>query len=415
MKETIKNVLNNQVVVWTTALIIGCVIGYMGNGWISDAMTFIATVFTRLFQFLAVPTIAISVITTLATLSGEKRTGKIFLRTITFTILTTLCAAAVGLVLYLLIQPENLPKEIILGTSSKEELMAGSAVETSYMDHILSVIPSNMIQPFLSGNVLSILLVSLAIGLGISSLRRQPESKGIEMLLEIIQGLQSLLFCLIRALIKVLPIGIVGFAAQLGSQVEGGVIIGSLGSYTLVIIAANLIQFFVVLPLFLLLGGLNPLKVLRGMSRALMMAFFTKSSAATLPVTIRCSEEQVGVRAEVARFVLPICCTVNMNGCATFILVTSMFIMQNGGTVLDAGGMLSWLLISTISAIGNAGVPMGCYFLTLSLMAGMNAPAIGILGIILPIYTIIDMVETAENVWSDSCVAALTNKTLGKE
>ena len=82
--------------------------------------------------------------------------------------------------------------------------------------------------------------------------------------------------------------------------------------------------------------------------------------------------------------------------------------MQNGGIQLSLASMFLWLFISVISAVGNAGVPMGCYFLTLSLMSGTGAP-IGIMGIILPIYTIIDMIETAENVWSDSCVCAITN------
>jgi Na+/H+-dicarboxylate symporter len=97
-----------------------------------------------------------------------------------------------------------------------------------------------------------------------------------------------------------------------------------------------------------------------------------------------------------------------MNGCAAFILVTSLFVMQNGGIALTLPTILLWILISVISAIGNAGVPMGCYFLTLSLMSGIGAP-VAILGIILPIYTIIDMVETAENVWSDSCVASMVD------
>ena len=88
-----------------------------------------------------------------------------------------------------------------------------------------------------------------------------------------------------------------------------------------------------------------------------------------------------------------------MNGCAAFILVTSIFLMQNGGMELSFGTMIVWLFISVFAAIGNAGVPMGCYFLTLSLMSGVGAP-IGIMGIILPIYTIIDMIETCENVWS---------------
>ena len=100
-----------------------------------------------------------------------------------------------------------------------------------------------------------------------------------------------------------------------------------------------------------------------------------------------------------------------MNGCAAFILVTSLFLMQNGGVNLSIGQMILWLFIAVIAAIGNAGVPMGCYFLTLSLMTGQGAP-IGIMGIILPIYTIIDMIETAENVWSDSCVAAMTDKDI---
>ena len=166
---------------------------------------------------------------------------------------------------------------------------------------------------------------------------------------------------------------------------------------------------FVVLPLFLLARGLNPVKVFRAMTPAVLMALFTKSSAATLPVTIRSAEERLKAKPHVARFVLPICCTINMNGCATFILVTSLFILQNGGVELTLGTMLLWLCIAVISAVGNAGVPMGCYFLTLSLMAGTQSPALGIMGIILPIFTIIDMIETAENVWSDSCVCAMVN------
>ena len=103
--------------------------------------------------------------------------------------------------------------------------------------------------------------------------------------------------------------------------------------------------------------------------------------------------------------------TINMNGCAAFIFVTSLFVMQNGGVDLSLTTMIVWLFISVIAAIGNAGVPMGCYFLTLSLMSGIGAP-IAIMGIILPVFTVLDMIETAENVWSDSCVAAMTDHDL---
>ena len=121
------------------------------------------------------------------------------------------------------------------------------------------------------------------------------------------------------------------------------------------------------------------------------------------------AEKRLGIKKNVARFVLPICTTINMNGCAAFILVTSLFVMQQDGTELSLGTILLWLLISVVSAVGNAGVPMGCFFLTLSLMSGIGAP-VAVLGIILPIYTIIDMVETAENVWSDSCVSAMVDR-----
>ena len=153
------------------------------------------------------------------------------------------------------------------------------------------------------------------------------------------------------------------------------------------------------------------LDVFKKMSPAVAVALFTKSSAGTLPVTMASAEQNMKVNKAVSRFVLPICTTINMNGCAAFILITSIFVMQNAGFELSMTTMLTWLLVSVLAAVGNAGVPMGCYFLTLSLMSGIGAP-IGIMGIILPIYTIIDMVETAENVWSDSCVCAMTDHDL---
>ena len=227
-------------------------------------------------------------------------------------------------------------------------------------------------------------------------------------------GLQDLLFILIRGLIWTLPLGIVAFSAQLSAQLSAGVVADSIGKYVLVVLGGNVIQFFVVLPLFLLARGLNPIHVLSRMTPAVLMALFTKSSAATLPVTMETAENRLGISSKVTRFVLPICTTINMNGCAAFILVTSLFVMQNGGTPITLGTVLLWILISVISAIGNAGVPMGCYFLTLSLMSGIGAP-IAVLGIILPIYTIIDMVETAENVWSDSCVATMVNHDIAAQ
>ncbi len=392
-----------KTLIWIGALLVGAVLGVLGLGWLNDVMDFVATVYTRLFQLLAVPTIVLAVITTFATF-GSKGSGRIFGHTLIYTLLTTFAAAAVGALLYVLIAPGNLPAETISGTTQPSDI----SPQTSFYDHILSVIPNNIIRPFLEGNVLSLLLLAFAIGIGLSKL---PESENKAIVVKGLLGLQDLLFLLIRGLIWTLPLGIVAFSAQLSAQVSAGVVADSIGKYVLVVLGGNVIQFFVVLPLFLLARGLNPIHVLGKMMPAVLTALFTKSSAATLPVTMQSAENRLGVRKDIARFVLPICTTINMNGCAAFILVTSLFVMQNGGTPLTIGTILLWILISVISAVGNAGVPMGCFFLTLSLMSGISAPVV-ILGIILPIYTIIDMVETAENVWSDSCVCAMTDHDL---
>ena len=398
-----------KTILWLTALVVGAILGLLGINWLNEVMNFVATVYTRLFQLLAVPTIVLAVISTFATF-GSKGSGKIFGRTLIYTLLTTFAAAAVGAILYVLIAPGNLPIDSVAGVDLKS-LSQESGIsnplqqQVTYSEHILSVIPNNIIKPFLEGNVLSLLLLAFALGFGLSKL---PESENKAVVVKGLLGLQELLFVLIRGLIWTLPLGIVAFSAQLSAQVTAGVVADSIGKYVLVVLGGNVIQFFIVLPLFLLARGLNPIHVLGKMMPAVLMALFTKSSAATLPVTIDTAENRLGIHKNVARFVLPICTTINMNGCAAFILVTSLFVMQQGGTPLTIGTILLWILISVISAVGNAGVPMGCYFLTLSLMSGVGAP-IAILGIILPIYTIIDMVETAENVWSDSCVAAIVD------
>ena len=381
----------------------GAILGLFGIAWLDEVMNFVATVYTRLFQLLAVPTIVLAVITTFATF-GSKGSGRIFGHTLTYTLLTTFAAAAVGAVLYVLIAPGNLPVETISNGTQPSEI----SPQTSYIDHIISVIPNNIVKPFFDGNVLSLLLLAFAVGIGLSKL---PESENKTVVVKFLVGLQELLFLLIHWLIWTLPLGIVAFSAQLSAQVTAGVVADSIGKYVLVVLGGNVIQFFVVLPLFLLIRGLNPIHVLGRMMPAVLMALFTKSSAATLPVTMDTAENRLGIKKNISRFVLPICTTINMNGCAAFILVTSLFVMQNGGTILTWDTILLWILVSVVSAVGNAGVPMGCYFLTLSLMSGIGAP-VAILGIILPIYTIIDMVETAENVRSDSCVSAMVDRDL---
>ena len=396
-----------QVMIWVAALVIGALFGVFANvAAVNKFMDFVASGYTRCFQFVAVPTVALAVLTALAGL-GKGDSGRIFRRTFAYTLLTSLTAALVGLALFLAISPEALNAGAIAEGSKAAMVQNLSGKAEGVYDHILNVIPNNMIAPFLGGNVLAIILIAASVGVVLALLKEDEHAQA---LLNCLTGLQKVLFMMIKGLIWALPLGIVAFASQLARDF-GGMAIGSIGKYVACVLGGNLIQFFLILPLFCFLRGVNGFKLMKKMSPALLMALMTKSSAATLPVSISTAENNAKLRPAYARFILPLCCTINMNGCAAFILVTSLFVMKCGGMLPSLGGMLMWCFIAVLCAIGNAGVPMGCYFLTLSLMAGVGGP-LGVLGVILPIYTIIDMIETAENVWSDYCICAVVDKEL---
>ncbi len=394
-----------QAIFWVGALIIGAVLGLLHITAIDNICNFIATIFTRLFKFTAVPAIAVSILTTLASLGGNKETGKIFRRTLMYTLLTTLAASTIAAVLFFVIKPEVLSASVYEGVAAEKLANMNSS---TFLDYFIQAIPDNILYPFVSGNVLSILIVSFVFGFAISKMQESDKKTAI---LNVINGFQEMVFKVIGWIIAILPIGIIAFTAQLINEMSAHIAMESIGKYVAVILSGNLIQFFIVLSIFLLIRGINPAKHFKNMIPAILTALFTKSSAATLPVTMDCVENRVKCDKKFSRFILPMCTTINMNGCAAFILVTSLFVMKNGGVQLDLITVITWILISVISAVGNAGVPMGCFFLTLSLMAGKGMP-IGVMGVILPIYAVIDMIETAVNIYSDSCVCAMTNKDL---
>ena len=394
-----------QVIFWVGALIIGAVLGLLHITAIDSICNFVATIFTRLFKFTAVPAIAVSILTTLASLGGNKETGKIFRRTLMYTLLTTLAASTIAAILFFVIKPEVLSASVYEGVAAEKLANMNSS---TFLDYFIQAIPDNILYPFVSGNVLSILIVSFVFGFAISKMQESDKKTAI---LNVINGCQEMVFKVIGWIIAILPIGIIAFTAQLINEMSAHIAMESIGKYVAVVLSGNLIQFFIVLSIFLLIRGINPAKHFKNMIPAILTALFTKSSAATLPVTMDCVENRVKCDKKFSRFILPMCTTINMNGCAAFILVTSLFVMKNGGVQLDLITVITWILISVISAVGNAGVPMGCFFLTLSLMAGKGMP-IGVMGVILPIYAVIDMIETAVNIYSDSCVCAMTNKDL---
>ena len=184
-----------QTLIWTSALVVGAVLGLLGVAWLNEVMNFVAMVYTRLFQLLAVPTIVLAVITTFATF-GSKGSGRLFGRTLTYTLLTTLTAAVVGAVLYVLVAPGCLPdsseelkvkSEEFLALQATNGRAATATPSLSYADHIISVVPDNIVRPFFEGNVLSLLLLAFAVGIGLSKL---PESENKAVVVKGLSGLQ---------------------------------------------------------------------------------------------------------------------------------------------------------------------------------------------------------------------------------
>ncbi len=394
-----------QAVLYVVAIVLGLINGFYGSEiWIQTG-EFISTIFIRLFRFIAVPIIAVSIIATLSQISRSTESGRIFRHSVFYTLLTTILAATLAAILFELFAPANVT---LSDTTQASEAIAGIKGK-SYFDYITSVVPDNAIAPFLSANVLSVLIIAAAVGIAIAKLPH--DSREQRVLMAFFSGLQSVLFTLVSWIIMILPLGIFGFFTVLAKEINAGVAVGGLGTYFATVLSANFIQMLIVLPAILLLRGINPIRVFKGMLPALTVAFFSKSSAGTLPVTMRCSEVNLGVKESVSRFVLPMCTTINMNGCAAFILITVVYLMQNAGVDITWTTLAVWVFISTIAAVGNAGVPMGCFFLSASLLASMNVPIL-LMGVILPFYAVIDAIETTLNVWSDSNVAVLVHKDL---
>ena len=257
---------------WIGALVVGSCLGLLGVEWVNTAANFVATIFTRLFQFIAVPTIALAVTTTLATFGMQRETRRIFRHTISYTLLTTVAAAAVGMVLYIIISPDNLPIDMVRNSTLGDAVPAEVA-DGSYLKYMIGSVPDNFLRPFIEGNVLSVLLIAVAVGL---ALAKMPEGENKQLLMRGLSALQDVVSRLIRWLITVLPVGIVAFAAQLSAEVSAGTVVASIGKYVAVILSGNLLQFFVVLPLFLMARGLNPVHVMRRMMPAVLMALLPR-------------------------------------------------------------------------------------------------------------------------------------------
>lgn len=379
------------------AALLGIVCGFFPFPSQNSLALVIMGLFTTILKLVSLPIIFLSLLTSLTGVGETRYYRQMSMGVLKWTLLTTILAALVALGLFLLIQPAELGK--------MQGVEATNIIQSSFWDHILAIIPSNLFQPFLDGNVVGILLLAITLGLALSTV------PGREKVHEVLEPILASMMKIVQAIVRVIPLTVWAGIVLSFDELREGDILGQLALYISVVLLANIVQGLVVLPLILKARGFEPLALMRRFMPALTVAFFSKSSVATLPIAIKTAEEELKISSSVARFVFPICTTINMNGCAAFILVTTLFVAISSGAVFSFAQMLIWVIVATIAAVGNAGVPMGCFFLSSALLAAMGVP-VGMMGLILPFYGLIDMVETALNVWSDSCVALVVDRQL---
>lgn len=388
-------------VYYLLAIILAVLTAYSDISILQNFGSSIADIFINMFKCISLPIIASSIIVTFAQYNSEASMSRVWRRALTYTLGTTIVAASVACFLYAVIRPASL-----FNINPVSDATSNIASNNNYFTHLIGLIPTNVLTPFLENQVMSVLLLSILIGIATRSIKNNESRITIT---NFFKGVHEMLLNITSWIVKIVPIGLYGFITVTVLQLRNGVEMQGLGAYLAIIVLANLIQGLIVLPAWLSMNGIRPFVTMRGMLPALSLAFFTKSSAGTLPVTIETAEKNIGVDPKISRFVLPLCTTINMNGCAAFIFVTVMYLIQINGADISTSTMLLWIVISTIAAVGNAGIPMGCFFLSASLLASMNVP-ITVLGLILPLYSLIDMLETALNVWSDACVAKVVDQ-----
>lgn len=384
------------------ALVLGVLSGAWNHPMVMKGAEVVSTLFMNFLQLIAAPIVFLAIFSTLLGMRGfgEMRTlGK---RVFIYTVLTSVIAASIALALFLVVDPTR-------GVLADTPLGDGGAIPgSSYVYFVVKSVPSNLVQPFLENNVIGIALISFL--LGIAALKLPEENR--QSLNLFFSSIFKLILKVTEYIILLMPFGIWAFVTQLTYELKSsGGQFKSVLLFLVVVLGANLIQGVVVLPLLLKVKGLSPLKIAKGASKALLLAFFTKSSNATLPATLESAENRLGISSKVANFSLPLCTVINMNGCAAFILTTVLFVSKMNGLTFAPWALALWVGLATLAAIGNAGVPMGCFFLSSAFLVALDVP-ITLMGIILPFYAFIDMLETALNVWSDISVTALVDHEL---
>jgi Na+/H+-dicarboxylate symporter len=403
LQYTIMSKNTISLLIFLGAILLGVATPFLGFFPLITMATITSEIFLRLLQFLSLPLIFLAI---LSTISGMKDAAEMhFLgkRVLFYTLGTTILAASIALLLFVTIDPVQY---VPLAQATSHVIQ--EANQTSYLSHLVQVFPSNIFGMFIDGNVLGIVLMGALLSLSILLLPQDQK----ESLHHFFSSLFAAFLKMTHIVLMLMPLAIWAFATLfvVEMQTHSGEVQG-IAAYIACVVGANLIQGFIVIPALLLWKKVSPYKAAKQMLPALSMAFFSKSSGAALPITLECVENRVGVSKKVAGFSIPLCSVINMNGCAAFILTTVLFVSGAHGVTFPPLMLVAWIFLATCAAVGNAGVPMGCYFLSSAFLLGMDIP-LYMMGLILPFYTLIDMIETALNVWSDAAVTISVDRDL---
>lgn len=391
-------------------IFIGIILGAVAGSLIGEPIQVVADpladIFLRLLKMIIVPLIVASITSGVMGVGSGGNLGRLGGKTIVYYLLTSTLAILTGLILVNVFQP---------GVGANIEL--GKAPEITVTDEgaawniLLRMIPENPIQAMAEGDMLAVIFFSILFGVFAMQL---PE-KGRQFFTTFFDQMFEVMMMMTRFIILFAPVGIFGLIAGIVAT-TGFSAFGSLLKFFLVVLTALLFHAFVTLPLLLRIIGRikKPYRHFSNMTEAVLTAFSTASSNATLPLTIKCVKENSGVSNRTTSFVLPLGATINMDGTALYECVVAMFIAQVYG--IDLSFFQQWIIVFTalLTSIGVAGVPMASLVAITIILKTVGLPLEGI-GLVMVTDRILDMVRTAVNVWSDSCGAVVIARTEKEE
>jgi DAACS family dicarboxylate/amino acid:cation (Na+ or H+) symporter len=374
-----------------------------------DIYEFIGTLFINALKMLIVPLIFSAIITGISNIGNQKGFGRLGLKTIAYYLTTSFIAIIVGLLLVNLIQPGEgmeLPGELPMEQAAKVEDKDASDI----VDVFLRMVPVNIVNAAAEGQMLGIIFFSLLFGFFMTRIREDLAEQQINFW----QGVFAIMMKITELVMRFAPIGVFGLVAAVVAK-TGLDQFGNVLVFFFTVLAALLIHLLIILPLILkFVGGVKPFRHYRAMAPALLTAFSTSSSSATLPVTLDCVENNARVSNRTTSFVLPLGATVNMDGTALYECVAAMFIAQAYGLELSFAVQFLVVFTALLTSIGVAGIPSASLVAIAVILGAVGLPLEGI-GMLLITDRVLDMCRTAVNVFSDSCGAVVIGKLEGEE